>query len=476
MRSNYIINRTPQFKLLSEDQLKEIHLATLSVLEQTGVEVLEDESLELLKNAGADISGTRVCIPQHLVEEAIQSAPQKVTLWTRDGKKPMILEDHRTYYGTGSDCPNIIDPYTGERRKFTKQDIANAMKICDYLPNIDFVMSMGFISDVPPEVYDKHQFATMILNTVKPIIFTANDKSGLADIIEIAKIVVGSEEELVRKPILGLYAEPISPLRHPKTSLEKLLLAAEKRIPVVYTPAPMSGATAPVTLAGTLVSGNAELLSGLVIHQLKQKGAPFIYGGVFTIMDMATTIFSYAAPEFHLLHTAHTELAHYYKLPVFSTAGCSDSKTLDQQAGIEAGLSCLMTSLCGANLVHDVGYIEYGLTSSYEMLVMSDEIISMVKRIMRSIEINEDTLAVDLIGRIGPGGHFLTDDHTLKYFKKEHWRPNLFDRTKYEVWKTDGKKTLGDKLNTKVKQILETHTPEPVEKDLQEKISKIINK
>ena len=477
MKSNYQANLTPQFRIFSSNQVYDLHLTTLELLERTGVKVLEKESLDILKSAGAVIcADNRVKIPSYLVEEALRNVPKRVILSNRDGDRTVFLEDNKVYFGTGSDCPHILDPYTGQRRKFTKKDVGKAMLLCDALPNIDFVMSLGIAQDIPPLVSDRHQFQAMLYNTKKPIVFTCHNREGLSDIIKMAAIIRGSEEDLKANPFIALYAEPITPLVHPRESLEKLLLAAEKFIPVIYTPAPMAGATAPVTLAGTIVTGNAELLSGLVIHQLKQKGAPFIYGGVFTIMDMSTTIISYASPEFYLLNSAMKEMASYYSIPIFSTAGCSDSKILDQQAGIEAGMSVLLAALNGANLVHDVGYLEYGLLGSYEMVVMTDEIIDEVRRFMRGIEINKVTMALETIDKVGPGGNFLQEEHTFKHFKQEQWFPKLLDRQNYSKWSESGGMSLKDRLNQKVKDILETHQPEPISEDKQKAIVEVIAK
>ncbi|SMB99336.1 trimethylamine---corrinoid protein Co-methyltransferase [Thermanaeromonas toyohensis ToBE] len=476
MRSNYTVQASVQFRVLSEDQLEEIHAAALEVLERTGVAVYEAEALELFKKAGAYVDGNRVRVPSHLVEWALRTAPRRVAVANRHGKRTMILEGYNIYFGTGSDCPNILDPYTGERRRCTKQDVANAAKICEALPNIDFVMSLVLVQDKPTPVSDRHQFEAMLLNTTKPIVFTAHDVEGMADIVEMASIVAGGEEELQKNPFIILYAEPSSPLKHSKEAVQKLLYAAEHRIPVIYTPCIMCGATVPATLAGGLVTGTAESLSGLVMHQLKREGSPFITGGVYTIMDMNTTIYSYGAPEFHLLHSALADLAHYYRLPMFSTAGCSDSKILDQQAAAEAAISILMAAQSGANLIHDVGYLEYGLTGSYEMIVMCDEIIGMVKRIIRGIEVNEETLAVEVIDRVGPGGHFLGEEHTLKHFKNETWFPKLINRQRWDEWKNSGGLSLGEKANRKVKQILEEFKPEPLPPDVEARVKEVVNK
>ena len=464
-------------RVLSDDQLYRLHLATLEILERTGIQVFDDEAVDLLAKGGAYVTdGNRVKIPGHLVNEALRRAPERVVLCTRDGKRTMALENDNIYFGTGSDCPFILDSFTGERRKMMKADVAKAALLCDSLDNIDFVMSLGLVSDFPTAISDRHQIEAMMLNTTKPIVFTAHDRQSVADIVNMAVAVAGSLQALQSRPFIALYAEPSSPLRHSKTAVQKLLLAAELLIPVVYTPCPMAGATAPATLAGTLVMSNAELLSGLVITQLKNPGAPFIYGGVLDILDMSDSIMPYGSPELHLLSAALTDLAHFYKLPMFGTAGCSDSKVLDQQAGIESALSTLMAALSGANLIHDVGYLESALTGSYEMIVMTNEIIGMVKHIVKGIEISEETVGLDLIDKVGPGGNFITELHTLQHFRREFWFPQLFDRKNYSRWAAEGKLTLGDKVHKKVREILAEYTPKPVGAEAQAKIKEIIKR
>ena len=474
-KSNFAANVTPHFSVLSNDQIYEIHLATLEVLERTGVQIPEQEAVDLLSGAGARVSdGNRVRIPSYLVEDALRSAPERITLANRDGERTVFLEGNKVYFGTGSDCPNLLDPYTGERRRFRKEDVEEAARLCDYLPNIDFVMSLGLVSDVPTATSDRHQFEAMLVNTKKPIVFTAHDVEGMSDMIEMAAIAIGGREELRRNPFIVLYAEPISPLRHFGPAVRKLLLSAEEGIPVIYTPCPMCGATTPSTLAGTLVTANAECLSGLVISQLKRKGAPFITGGLISIMDMRAAILSYGAPELSLLSAALTEIAHFYKLPMFGTAGCSDAKILDEQAAVESAISCLMSALSGAHLVHDVGFLEYALTGSYEMVVMTNEIIGMVKRIMRGIEVSRETLAVDVIDQVGPGGNFLVEEHTLRHFRQEQWFPDLIDRRNYEDWAKAGAKTMGGRANEQVKKILSEHRPEPLPPERRKAIADIV--
>ncbi len=477
MKSNYQVTESANLQVLTEDQIKRILGAAKEVLERTGVVYYDQESLEILKKSGCFVEGNRVRIPSKLVEKALRTVPTKVTLSnSRTGKRVMELTGNNAYFGTGSDTPFFIDPYTQERIPASKKTVAMAAKTIDALDNMDFVMSLGIVQDVPQLVYDRHQFQAMVLNTSKPIVITANDVEGYADIIEMCEVIAGGEEELRKHPFMTLYAEPISPLQHAEDAAQKLVLAGKKQLPVVYTPCIMCGGTVPATLAGAMVNGLAESLSGLVLNQQTNEGNPFIMGGVFTIMDMNTTIFAYGAPEFHLLQAALADVSNYLDLPMFGTAGCTDSKLVDEQAAIEDALSIVITAQSGANLNHDVGYIEHGNAASLENLVISNDLIGFARRIVRGIEVNDETLAVDVIDKVGPGGHFLGEEHTMKYMKKETYYPDLFERTFYENWEAAGKKTLFDRSNDKVIDILENYKPEPLPKDVQQKLNEIVKR
>ncbi len=477
IRSNFQTQQFPKLNFLSQDEIYELHLASLEILERTGVSVFEEESLSLLKKAGAKISGkNRVRIPSYLVNQALQSAPPRIAIADRDGKRCMFLEDHKVYYGTGSDCPMIIDPISRERRKSVIKDVENAALICDYLSNIDFVMSFGLASDVPQPISDRYQFKAMVSHTEKPIVFIAWDKKGLSDIVDMASMVAGSLENLQQNPFIILYCEVISPLKHAREPLEKLLFCAEKNIPIIYTTGGMAGATMPVTLAGALAVANAEILSALVIHQLKKPGAPFIYGGTLTIFDMKTMRFSNGAPEFFICNAALTEMANYYHLPMWGAAGLSDAKSFDQQAGIEAAYTILMTALSGTNLVHDIGYLESSTTGSYEMVVACDEIIGMIGHILKGIEVTPESLALDVIDEVGPGGSYLAHEHTVKHFRNELWFPQLIDRSNYQAWVKAGEKSLGARANSKVNKILREYSPQPLSPPIKKELETILRK
>jgi trimethylamine--corrinoid protein Co-methyltransferase len=256
--------------------------------------------------------------------------------------------------------------------------------------------------------------------------------------------------------------------------VEKILYAAETGIPAIYTPCIMCGGTGPVTLVGTMVQALAEYLVGVVLAQLARKGAGVIMGGVNSPMDMATSILSYGAPELALVSACMTDIAKWLGVPMFSTAGCSDSKALDLQAAIEATLSVTIAALSGANLIHDVGYLESGLLGSFDMLVMADEVIGMAKRILSSVQVTPETLAVDVIDQVGPGGHYLTQEHTRRHFRSETWFPTLMDRQMRRAWEAGGSQTMADRVRTRVIDILEHHEPLPIADDVEARLKEIV--
>jgi trimethylamine--corrinoid protein Co-methyltransferase len=419
------------------------------------------------------VDGQRVRFPAHLVEWAIRVSPSRVMLCDRLGEPAVALQGERAYFGTGSDTPHIVDPYTGERRPVRKEDVANTSRLVDALPHLSFMMCSGIASDVHEAVSDVHHFEAMVSNTVKPIAFTAWSLDNLKDIIEMAEIVAGGVEELQRKPFCALYTEPISPLTLGREATQKLMYMAEKGLPTIFTPGLITGANGPVTIAGGLVQGNAEMLAGFVLAQLIREGAPLVYGGGILPIDMRTTLMSYASPEFMMGACALKDMARHYRLPMFHFAGCSDAKTFDQQASLEGALWVMLAALNGGNLVHDMGYIDNGLTTSYQQLVVMNEVVGMVARFMGGIEVTEETMALDVIDRVGPGGHFLADDHTLRHFRA-NWMPALLDRTNYDTWAEKGKLTLGDRATAHAQKLLEQHTPEPLPPSMAERLARIV--
>lgn len=476
LRSNYITNASLNFKVFTEQQCEEINSAVLEVLDRVGVVVHHPRALDIFKKGGAFVEGNRVRIPAWLVQKCMGSAPSRIILCDRNGKRKIFLEGNRSYFGAGPTTNYTLDPFTGERREPGIADTARASRVMDALPNIDFQMDFGTAKDVRTDIADVFMFDALLRNSTKPIVHWAFNAKNYETMIEMAVAVTGSFEDLQRNPFVCFYSEPISPLQHDFDAIEKTIYLAERNLPCINTPCPLAGATAPATLAGTIVVSFAESLSSLVLSQLVREGAPVVIGGTISMFDMKVTQMTYASPEFSLLAAGLADMAHYYKLPAMTTGGCSDAKVVDQQAGIDVATSCLMAALSGANLIHDVGYMESGVCSSLQLMVIADEVISQVKRIVRGIEVNQETLAVDIIENVGPGGHFMAEEHTFNHFKKEWWFPTIFNRDRYTTWEEMGKIDLADAANQKLKKILEEHQVEPLEKDVDNRLKKIMEK
>ena len=415
--------------------------------------------------------GNRVRIPPGLVEWALSIAPKRAVLCDRHGRRAMPLERNNVFFGTGSDCPNVIDVRTGERRRGTLPDIVDAVRVCDALPNVDFVMSFCMATDVPQAVSDRHQMRAMLMNSTKPILAVTLEFEGCVDVIAMAEAVAGGEEALRRNPICAFYINVSHSLRHNQEALQKLLFMAGKGLPTTYTPVVLRGVSGPVTAAGAIALANAGELAGLVIAQLKREGAPIILtGGVNDMLDMRTTVDAYTDPNNRVMLV---ELAHRYGLPIFGLAGCSDSKLPDEQAAAEAALSILLEALAGAQMVHDIGYLDGGMTNSIEQVVICDEIIAYTKQFMKGLEVSEETLALDLIDELGPHGDFMGSEHTRKHYR-EDWYPKLFDRRPYDDWNANGAKTLRQRARERALKIIDTHKTEPLPADVQARLDEIV--
>lgn len=472
--SNYVANSTVNFKVFTQQQCQELHSAALEILERVGVEMHSEKALEMAKKAGAYVEGNRVKFPAALVEKCIRSAPSRVVLCDREGNRKMKLEGNRFYFGPGPTVTYTIDPFSGERKVPALEDTCRASRVMDALPNIDFQMDFGTIRDVETKILDVYAFEAMLNNSTKPIVHWAYNTKSCQAMIDIAAVVAGGLQNLQANPFFAIYSEPISPLVHEFDALDVAMLMAENNLPAIYTPAPQGGVTAPATLAGIMVVSLCECLSGLVIHQTVREGAPFIMGGVITIMDMATTQITYGSPEFMLMAAGMSEMAHYYQIPMFSTAGCSDAKACDGQYGVEISQNILMAAMSGGNLIHDVGYMESGMCSSLQSLVIADEVIGQVKRLVRGIEVNEETLALDVIAEVGPGGNFMSEKHTFVNFKKEWFFPKLFNRRRYQDWDAAGRPDLAANAQKKLLDIIQKHQPKQLDEHVKTKIHQIV--
>ena len=480
IRTNDRTFLSAQFRRMSDEQCQKIHWASLEVMERTGVRLYEQEAVDLVKKAGAHVSdGNRVRIPSGLVEKAFTTVPRRVVLCDRHGKRVMPIEgagrtgSARSFFGPGSDCLHIIDHRTGERRQPVLQDIVEGMTLADALPNIDFVMSMVLPMDVPPMVADRYQIEAMLNYTTKPIVFVTTEFSGCVDAVEMAEAVAGGADALRLNPFVACYINVTTGLRHNQEALQKLLYLADKGLPALYIPVGQGGTTAPITVAGCQVIWNVGALVGLVLSQLKRQGAPYVMAGWGAgSLDMRTMVQPYAEPDRRGVAQA---MAHFYGLPMFALGGCSDSKCLDGQAGIEAALTLMITALSGGHIVHDLGYLESGLCYSLAQLAICDEVLGWIEHSLQEVDVSDEALAVDLIDEVGPDGQFLDSKHTLKHFR-DRWYPTLSDRQNYDNWQAQGAKTLEQRAAERVEKILAAHKPEPLPEDIAQNIKAIIRR
>jgi len=461
-----------RYSRLTDEQFRRIHSASLEILERIGVRVDLPEAIALLKRAGARVEDGLVKVPPPLVEKALQTAPKQVTLYNRHGEPALALEGERCFFGPGSDCLNIIDHRTGERRKPLMQDVVEGVILCDALPNIDFVMSMFLPTDVDQTVADTYQAEAMLAHTTKPVILVSYGASGLRNAVEMAEIVVGSAEALRARPMLTCYINVVSGAVHNQESLEKLLYLAGKGLPSIYIPGSNAGVTSPISMPGAVALDMAGGLLGLVLSQLKREGAPYLLSAMDpAALDMRTFVSPYAYAERGIIRS----VSQRYGLPTFSLSGCSDSKVVDQQAAAEAALTMMAEVLMGGNIVHDLGYLESGLTFSFAQLAICDQIASWVKAFFSPVEVNDETLALNVIAEVGPGGQYLKHKHTRAHFR-QHWYPDLFERGNYADWDQKGSLTLGERAAARVQKILVEHHPEPLSDDVKAGLRQIVER
>ena len=451
----------PRLQVVNDAQIAQIHEATLDVLQRTGVKITHPRALEILAGAGAMVIGDRVKIPGWLVEDAIRKAPSRIVLAKRTGERTVFLERDKSFFGPSLDCVDYLDPRTHRRSRFVSQNVKATAALCDALPHFQWCMTIGMADDVPADIADRVIARNVFENCEKPLVFCCKDVNSVKDIYEMALLLCGGKETFDQAPTVVQYSEPISPLVYFDPAMDKLIYCAENRIPLINFPAPQCCGSSPATFAGALVQASAESLSGLVVHQLVAPGAPFIYGAFTTIMDMRSTIFSYGAVEMSLMTAAMAQMAQHYRLPFFGTAGATDAKFCDAQAGAEAALQILSAATAGSGLVHDCSsWMDHGSLASPEFMVLVHDIVDSVDHYMQGIPVTTETLALEVIHRVGPGGHYLQDPHTLAHFRRVKYS-EIFERMVHDQWKAAGAKTFEERLQEVTLKKMEQR-PEPL--------------
>jgi len=476
IKMNQQVHGTPMFQILTDDQIEQIFFAALDVLEVSGGRIFHEEALALLGNSDAVLTDTnRVRLPASLVEQALRSSPSKSALTGRNGKRTVRLQKNEVAFGSGADAAFVWDRKSGKRRSCTYTDVAAAAKLVDYLPRLDFSMAHGRVSDAPnPRTQDRHQFMAMVQNCTKPLVVVGADAAGLKDNWEMACLIAGGEKEFRLSPLFATFIATDSPLVRSKEVVDQLLFAADKGIPALFRPCSALGVTAPATVAGMLVQTLADALLTMVLCYLRKPGTPLILGGLQTVSAKDRTALSYGSPELHLASAAIAEIYKWAGLLSAAPGGCTDAKVVDEQAASEAVMSIYNNLMAGTNLIHHAGAIEGGLNASLSSLVMCDEIIGMIKQIGKGIRVDEEALALDILKEVGPGGEFLSHDHTYDHWK-EWFRPTIIDRSNHETWTETGSKNYNDRLELETDRILETHEPEPLDGNVVQEMKKIVD-
>jgi len=457
------------YKPLTEEGLQRIHEASLTVLEQTGIEVQPSECRDIFRDAGAkvDESNNRVYIPRGMVNEALATARNEVTLCGRDPRHDIALGGTKVNMGTGGAAVKVLDIDTQRARESTLADVAQIGRLVDALDNIHFYLRACVARDIPTEILDTNTYYAAATNTTKHVTVNAFSVESVREIIDIAALIAGSREALAERPIVSFTAcWTVSPLRYASDTVEVLTEVVRQGIPVFLSSAPQSGATSPAALAGSLVQINAEELSGVVYTQLLNPGAPVVLGYVPSVSDLRTGNFVGGAPEFAMMHAASAQLGQFYNLPVYNSSGLADSKIPDIQAGYEKGITGLAAALAGSNYIHhSAGFLESMLTVAYEQYVIDDDINGAIMRAVRGIEVTDETLSVDVIDAVcGPGGagHYLGTPQSLEMMNTEYYYPHTGNRQTRDDWEDDGSLDMWTVARQKARRLLKTHQPAPI--------------
>jgi len=429
------------YKPLNDGEVKQMANAAFRVLEESGMAVYSSTALEAFKEAGAEVSEeeNRVKLPRSMVEDAIASNPSSITLHSRDDEFDCVLEKNRVHYGTGGTAIYVLDPDTGERRSSTTEDVILNARLVNELENVHLFTINVFPNDIDAkDEIDVNRFFHALDNTTKHVMGGPYSLKGCQKVVELAETVAGGADKLREEPFVSFITLVISPFKIDKDYGEITCYVAKEGLPVVVPTEPMCGTTSPITLASNVLTHVAETLAGITLVQSINKGAPGICGNVGSISDLRSMSNLGGCIERGMISAAVSQMAQHFELPLYSTAGTSDAKDVDIQAAYESAMSSLITAMSGANYIHDIaGLMETDLTVSYEKLVMDNEILGMCQRVLRGIEVNDDTLATDLIIDKGPGADYLAEQHTVNHMRGEFFMPRLSNRESRENWSTD---------------------------------------
>jgi trimethylamine--corrinoid protein Co-methyltransferase len=464
-------------RFLSDEDVRKIHEQTLAILEDVGVTVMHEGGRAMLADAGAKVdSQTHVArIPPHLVEQSLRTAAKRIVLGTRDPDRNLVLEvGGKMYVRNGGGPGHIVDMESGEARGVTTTDLADYARLIDALDNIDYAAPV-YPQDTPPATRDIRALATMFASTVKHINMRVLDVRSLPYVIRMAEIVAGGKEQLRERPVISMLESPIAPLKMPDVLVETLVTCGEYGIPVEICSMPNVGATGPITLAGSLLMSNVEMLAAIVISQLAHPGAPLEFAPRIVIMDMATGRALIGSIECALLAVAGVQLAREgYQIPVNMHGPLTDGPIVDSQSAIERTYFTFLPAFAGATVLAGAGHLEQNLIVSPIQLVIDDEIHGIVNRALEGFEVSDETLAVDAIARSTIEGNLLTDKHTLKHLRMGRYMPRLITRDARAAWEATGSKNMATRAKERAQELLQTHQPIPLDKDVTRLLDEVI--
>jgi trimethylamine--corrinoid protein Co-methyltransferase len=475
-----------QYKPLSLNQIETLHKAALSIIEKTGITFeagLEDVA-ELLGSNGASVDKENRIIkfPSAMITEVISNAPEQVILYGRKKENDLNLSQDRVHMGTGGAAIKILDLDSGDIRPTTLKDLEMVSRLVDKLENIHFLVRPCIPTDIDEADYDINMYYACLSSTTKHVMSGVNDEKGLADVIHMASLIAGGEEELRAKPFISVITSfAISPLKLCTQSTHIMREAVKKGIPVALSCAPMAGSTSPLTMAGTLAQMHAEQLVGIAICQLTNPGAPILYGGIPGMANLKTMGYLGGAVECGIMNAAAHQLSDYLKIPNYNSSGLTDSKIPDGQAGYEKAFTTLLAAMGGSNYVHHAaGMLESMLTIAHEQFVIDDEIIGSSCKVLKGINCDEEHLALDVIEDVGPGGNYMMSPHTMEHLYSEYYMGNgVADQKSRANWEKDGSLDVSERAKKIAKSILdeprENKIPEEVDQKIRKKFNILLN-
>jgi len=462
---------------LAPNDIERIHEATLEILEDTGIRFPSAKALDILARGGCLVDrATEVAkFPRKVVAEAVALAPREYVLAGRDPACDMVIDGKHCYLSNDGSGVFVLDRKTGEKRPSTKADAAESARFVDALPNISYYWGPVVTSqDVPPATKSLHDSEAVLTNTSKhyQAVTTVGEKAARA-LVAMAAAIVGGTDELRKRPIISFMQCAVDPLAHDGPNLEANLVAAEHGLASGFMPMPLSCGTAPATLAANLVIQNAEALSGVVLLELAHPGAPAFFAGAPSVIDLKTGGYTGGSPEDYLLAAASTQLAHFYGLPMATGTMATGAKEPDWQAAVDDSLSTFASVMTVADMMNGAGLLNGSKILSYPHMVMESEIYGIVQKVAAGITVNDETLALDVIRKVGPNGTFLAEKHTRRHMK-EIWRPTVWDRSTYDQWLRDGKKGALARATEIADDILDNYRPEPLPDDVRAELRRIV--